>query len=129
VAAFAVHPVLARWGASQAAIRETLERSVPLDAVLVTNGTAIRKFIDDLARPYATLHRNDVSPEELERIRTEHGGYFVALLDRSDSAYWREDATANAAFVARLGAPEPVVDLRPTATDRLRIWRIEAAPR
>ena len=31
--------------------------------------------------------------------------------------------------VAHLGDPEPLVDLRVTGTDRLRIWRIEARPR
>jgi hypothetical protein len=129
VAAFAVHPVLDRWSASQATIRETIDRNVPVEAVLVANGEAIRKFIDDLARPYVTLRRNQVSPEQIERIRAEYGGFFVAFLDRSDSQYWLDDAAQNAAFVARLGDPAPLVDLRVTASDRLRIWRIEAAPR
>jgi hypothetical protein len=128
-AAFAVHPALDRWSASQAVIRDAIEQHVPVDAVLVANGTAIRKFIDDLSRPYVTLRLDRISPEQLERVRAEHGGYFVALLDRSDSDYWRDDAARNAAFLARLGDPEPLVDLRVTATDRLRIWRIEAAPR
>jgi hypothetical protein len=53
----------------------------------------------------------------------------VALLDRSDSDYWREDAARNAAFIAALGDPAPLVDLQATGTDRLRIWRIgEPAP-
>jgi 4-amino-4-deoxy-L-arabinose transferase-like glycosyltransferase len=129
VAAFAVHPSLDRWSAGQAAIRDAVERTVPVDAVLVANGVAMRKFIDDLTRPYRTLHRDRVSPEELETIRERHDGYFVAFLDRSDSAYWREDAARNAAFVARLGNPTPLVDLRATPTDRLRIWRIGAEPR
>ena len=129
LAAFAVHPVLDRFGASQAAIRFAIERNVPLDAVLVANGEAIRKHIDDLARPYATLRRNQLSPEQVEQLRERHGTFFVAFLDRSDSAYWLEDAAKNAAFVAQLGDPEPVVDLRASATDRLRIWRIEAKPR
>ena len=128
-AAFAVHPVLDRWASGQVRIRETISRNVPADAVLVANTHALRKFIDDLARPYATLRRQHASPEGLERIRREHGGYYVALLDRTDSDYWRADAAENAAFVARLGDPEPLVDLRVSATDRLRIWRIGAEPR
>jgi 4-amino-4-deoxy-L-arabinose transferase-like glycosyltransferase len=128
-AAFAVHPALDRWSASQAAIRDAIERNVPVDAVLIANGVAIRKFIDDLARPYVTLRRNRVSAEQLEQLAERHGTYFVALLDRSDSAYWRDDAAENAAFMARLGDPEPLVDLRATATDRLRVWRIEAPTR
>lgn len=110
-------------------MRDAISQHVPIDAVLVANNQAVRKFIDDLARPYVTLHRNRVSREQLERIRERYGGYFIALLDRSDSAYWRDDAAKNAAFVAQLGDPEPVVDLRASATDRLRIWRIDAEPR
>jgi 4-amino-4-deoxy-L-arabinose transferase-like glycosyltransferase len=128
-ASFAVHPVLDHWVGSQVEIRDAIARHVPRDAVLVANRQALRKFIDDLARPYMTLRRQKVSPEQLEQLREKYGAYFVALLDRSDSAYWRGDAAENAAFVARLGDPEPLVDLRVSATDRLRIWRIEAKPR
>lgn len=129
VVSFAVHPVMGRWDADQAAIREAISRAVPADAVLITNGTAIRKFIDDLERRYVTLHRDRVTPEQLRALRERHGGFVVALLDRSDSAYWRDDAARNAAFIAGLGEPAPRVDLRATATDRLRIWRIgEPAP-
>jgi len=123
-AAFALHPALDRWGASQAEIRDTLERMVPRDAVLVTNGAAIRKFIDDLERPYTTLHRNSVSPERFEQLREKHGGFVVAFLDRSDSAYWREDAAQNAAFATQLDAATLLVDVHVTPTDRLRIWRV-----
>jgi hypothetical protein len=128
-ACFAVHPVLDRWAASQVRIRDVLAQHVPLDAVLVANTHSIRKFIDDLARPYVTLNSNQVSPEQLDGLRERYGSYSVALLDRSDSAYWRDRAAQNAAFVASLGNPEPLVDLRVTGTDRLRIWRIEAQPR
>jgi hypothetical protein len=121
---FAVHPVLSRWGADQASIREAINQAVPGDAVLITNGVAIEKFIDDLARTYMTLRRNRVSPEDLRVLQERHGGFMIALLDRTDSEYWREDAARNAAFIAELGDPAPVVDLQATATDRLRIWRI-----
>jgi 4-amino-4-deoxy-L-arabinose transferase-like glycosyltransferase len=121
---FAVHPVMARWGAGQSEIREAIARTAPVDAVLITNGTALRKHIDDLARSYVTLHRDRVSPEQLRALEERHGGFLVALLDRSDSAYWREDAARNHAFIAALGDPPPDVDLRVTATDRLRIWTI-----
>lgn len=120
----AIHPVLSRWSAGQASIRSAIETHVARDAVLVINGTAIRKFVDDLARPYVTLWRDDVSPEDLAELKRRHGGYMVAFLDRNDSDYWRDDAARNEAFVGRLGAGEPLVDLRISATDRLRIWRV-----
>jgi hypothetical protein len=125
---FLVHPVFDRWTASQMRIRDALLETVPVDAVLVANH-GLGKFVDDLGRPYTTLYRSHLSPEELDQLRDRFGGYFVALLDRSDSAYWREDAAANAGFVAQLGEPAPLVDLRVTGTDRLRIWRIDAERR
>lgn len=131
--AFAVHPALGRWGAGQDSIRDAIATHVSRDAVLVVNGTAIRKFIDDLARPYVTLWRDDLSAEDLTELSRRHGGYMVAFLDRSDSDYWRSDAAKNETFVARLDAGEPLVDVRVTATDRLRIWRVgeprERSPR
>jgi len=122
--AFAVHPALGRWGAGQDAIRATLEARVPRDAVLITNGTAIRKFIDDLSRSYVTLHRRHLAPADIEQLRERHGGFLVAFLDRSDSAYWRDDAAQNEAFVAQLPDATQLVDLRASASDRLRIWRV-----
>ena len=122
--ALAVHPTLGRWGASQASIGATIEHYVPRDTVLVTNGVAVRKFVDDLARPYLTLWRDDVSPADVAKLRDRHGGFWVAFLDRSDSEYWRRDAAKNEAFVAQLEGTAPLADLRVTATDRLRIWRV-----
>ena len=92
--------------------------------MLVTNGTAIRKFIDDLARPYAVLWRDDVSVQALDSVRERHGGYLVAFLDRSDSDFWRHDAEKNTAFVAQLEDAVPLADVRVSDTDRLRIWRV-----
>jgi 4-amino-4-deoxy-L-arabinose transferase-like glycosyltransferase len=122
--AFAVHPALGRWGAGQDAIRATIETRVPRDTVLVTNGTAIRKFIDDLSRSYVTLSRHRVTREDIEQLRERHGGFLVAFLDRSDSAYWRDDAAQNEAFVALLPDATQLVDLRVSPSDRLRIWRV-----
>lgn len=129
-AALAVHPALGRWGAGQDVIRTRIDEHVPSDAVLVTNGTAIRKFIDDLARPYVTLRRDEVSEDVAAELNRRHGGYMVAFLDRSDSDYWRKDAERNADFVSRRDLGEPLVDVRVSATDRLRIWRVgEPSPR
>jgi 4-amino-4-deoxy-L-arabinose transferase-like glycosyltransferase len=120
----AVHPAFAAWSASQGRIRDAIERNVPRDAVLVGNGTAIRKFIDDYSRSYVTLHRRSVAPPQVEELLSRHDVFYMVFLDRSDSDYWREDAQHNAAFLAQMPV-EPVLleDIRPTSTDRLRIWR------
>jgi 4-amino-4-deoxy-L-arabinose transferase-like glycosyltransferase len=128
-ACFVVHPVFDHWTGSQVRIRDAIAEQVPVDAVLVINKAALRKFLDELARPYLTLNRDRVTREQLDALREKHGGYAIALLDRSDSEYWQRDAAKNAAFLASLGDPEPVVDVRVTSTDRLRIWHIGAKPR
>jgi 4-amino-4-deoxy-L-arabinose transferase-like glycosyltransferase len=125
VASFAVHPALDRWAASQAEIRAALDQHVPREAVLVANHNALGKFIDDLGRPYLTLERRDVDDAALRTLGRRHGTFFVALLDRGDSEYWLGEQVENADFATRLpGAPQPLVDVRTTATDRLRIWRV-----
>jgi 4-amino-4-deoxy-L-arabinose transferase-like glycosyltransferase len=127
LAVLAVHPTLAGWSASQAAIRDAIAANVPSDAVLVGNGVAIRKFVDDASRDYVTLTRRAVPPKQLDLLVSRHGGFYVVFLDRSDSAYWRKDAERNAEFVEQL--PDSallLVDLRPTASDHLRIWRVDA---
>ena len=47
------------------------------------------------------------------------------LLDRSDSAFWLDDARNNEAFVAKLPVtPRLELDEQLNPTDRLRIWRV-----
>jgi hypothetical protein len=121
----AVHPAMARWSASQAEIREAIERTVPRDAVMVGNGTAIRKFIDEYSRDFVTLSRRELTPEQVQQLADRYGSFHVVFLDRSDSDYWREDAIQNADFVAHLpGSQELLIDIQPTKTDRLRIWLV-----
>jgi hypothetical protein len=131
--AFAVHPVLGRWGAAQQRIRDAIAEYVPRDAVLITSHTTLRKFVDDLARPYVTLPHNYLGAGDVERLRERHGGFWIAALDRTDSAYWQADADENAEFLASVPDAATVFDEQITATDRLRILRVGtprgAAPR
>ncbi len=127
-AALAVHPVLARWGARQAEIHEAIHRHVADDAVLVTNWPATRKFLRVLDRRFSPVERDALSPEQAALLLERHGEFFIALIDRNDSAFWRRDAERNAAFVESFaGLPEPLLDRRVTATDRLRIWLVTRA--
>jgi 4-amino-4-deoxy-L-arabinose transferase-like glycosyltransferase len=127
-ASLAVHPVFARWSASQAEIRDAIARTVPYDAVLLGNGAAIRKFADEYAREFMILARHELAPGDAEALAARHPTFFVAFLDRSDSEFWRADAVRNAEFLSRLpGERTLLVDIEPTATDRLRIWRVDGA--
>lgn len=124
----AVHFTLYRWASAQAEIRDAIEQYVAHDDVLVSNGSATKKFIRELERPYLPVHRMFVTNEKAASMVERYGGFYVALLDRSDSTYWRNDAQENEAFIEGLRpAPRLELDLRATPTDRLRIWRVGSA--
>jgi 4-amino-4-deoxy-L-arabinose transferase-like glycosyltransferase len=129
-AAAVVHPVFDRWSGHQAEIRDEIHRLVREDAVLITNIPATKKFIPWLAPNYLPLNRATLPIEHANTLALYHREFFVVLLDRTDSATWREDARANAAFVAGL-EPRPtlLLDREVTRTDRLRIWRVSGRQR
>jgi hypothetical protein len=127
VAALAVHPAFAVWGATQVELRNAITEHVPLDAVLVTNWPATRKFLRELDRQYTTVQRHQTQPARVTELARRHGEVYLVLLDRSDSATWLRDREANAAFEAGLHAPhELLLDRQFSATDRLRIWRVRS---
>jgi 4-amino-4-deoxy-L-arabinose transferase-like glycosyltransferase len=123
-AAGAVHVALFRWSGQQAVIRDEIHR-LTADSVLVTNWWATKKFVRELDREYLPVDRDRVGPADAAALVERYGGFAVALLDRSDSEYWRRDAEANAAFVASLSPPPDLeLDRQVTPSDRLRIWRV-----
>jgi 4-amino-4-deoxy-L-arabinose transferase-like glycosyltransferase len=126
-AAGAVHVAYDRWSASRAEIRDLIDRTAPADALLVTNWWATRKFAGELERRYLPVDRSEVTPERALELADRHGGLFVVLLDRSDTAHWREDAGRNQAFVDGLaGRAVLELDRAVSPTDRLRVWRVDA---
>jgi hypothetical protein len=124
VAAAAVHPIFARWTASQEAIQSAIIRHAG-DAVLVGNLHAFLKFLPMLEARFHPLTRNETSNEQMATLVSRHGEFMLVLLDRSDSEYWRRDSLLNQRFVDALDpAPELLFDERLSPTDRLRIWRV-----
>jgi 4-amino-4-deoxy-L-arabinose transferase-like glycosyltransferase len=126
-AAVSVHALLDRWGAAQTQIRLALEHHTDPEGVLLTNHPATLKFLDTVERPFQLVSLYEIQPEDPERLAERHGDYHLALLDRTDSAWWLGDRERNAAFLARLRLPLTLeLDLQATPTDRLRIWRVHA---
>ncbi len=125
VASLAVHPAFARWSTTQADLGDAIHRHVGDEAVLVTNWPATRKFLRALDRRYTHVDRDEVTIGGVQRLVKRHGELYIALLERSDSDYWRRDIERSARFMARLKPPpELVLDQHFTPTDRLRIWRV-----
>jgi len=125
VATAAVHPFFSAWSASQAEIGEEIDRVVPDDAVLVTNWTGTSKLVRLLDRRYTIVKVEHTSAEEVAALVERHGEVYLVLLDRTDSAWWRGRGQLYREFLEAIGVEgEPETDLRPTSTDRLRIWRL-----
>jgi hypothetical protein len=115
----------ARWGRTQAAIRDAIYAHTDEGAVLVTNSLATDKFINELYGSRITFDRDDVGAKEVDAILERYGAFFVVFLDRTDSTFWQTETRANAAFLARLQPAHTLVfDEVMTPTDCLRIWRV-----
>ncbi|MEE2679676.1 MAG: hypothetical protein VX546_13935 [Myxococcota bacterium] len=130
VATVSVHPFFNAWSATQAQIRDEIERVVPDDAVLLTNWSGTKKFVRQLERRYVVVKVTKFPTERVAGLFERHPEVYLVLLDRTDSAWWRRRGEWIAAFLEEIGVRDaPETDLRPTSTDRLRIWRIEGPPR
>lgn len=128
-AVLAVHPAFATWSGTQDEIRDAIEAHIPDDGVLITNRRATQKFIPELDRKFKILPSHRTSLAEIDTLLGRHGEIYVALLDRTDSAWWREQSEGNVAFLESLPMPrELLVRVRPTPTDDLRIWRLTPMP-
>jgi len=123
--AAAVHPVFDRWSATQLDIREAVAEYVPNDAVLVTNHFETKKFIAEMDRRFESVNTWKESPALVSRLLERHDRVYLMFVDRDDSETRRMTTQMNADFLAGIAEPtELLVDCRPTATDRLRIWRV-----
>ena len=115
----------AEWAQSQAVIRDAIYEATPPDEVIVSNTKATGKFVDFVDGERLVLDRRALGAAGAAILLERRGGFYLVLLDRSDSDYWRRDAFDNAAFLAGLpGRRELELDLRVTSTDRLRVWRV-----
>jgi hypothetical protein len=126
-AAFAVHPVLSRYGATQVAIVRAIYDSTPAGAALVENGAAAQKYTNPVYGVRTVAFRSDYGVADLPRIVAHNPRTYLVFVDRTDSAWFRADAADNDAYVAaaerqcRLSLGH---DRWHGPTLRLRIWRV-----
>ena len=115
----------AGWGADQAAIRDAIYTKTSAGSVLVSNVRATGKFMDYVGGERRILDLERLHPSHLERLLESRGGYFLVLLQRSDSGFRRRQAFENEMRITRIPhAKDVIVDLQATPSDRLRIWRV-----
>ena len=95
--------------------------------MLVCDFATTLKFVNGVYGRRMTIDLPGADAGALLQLRERHGGYYVVLLDRLDSAVMLERARRNEEHVAELDLGSPLIDER-TAAERLRIWRV-GAPR
>ena len=129
VAAVAVHPVYAAWSDTQARIRDAIALHTDPAGVLVTDLPLTRKFVGELDRKYLPITLNDVTPGVAMDLVTRFGTFYIVLFDRNDGPYGIEQTGLNAKFIASIEPMNPILlfDREMSATERLRIWRVDQA--
>lgn len=126
IASAGVHPLFTVWGATQAVIRDAIARTLPGDAVYVTNWIGTRKFVDFAAQKYVRIERDQVTPHQIQLLVQEYEAVYVVLVGRNDSEHWIRDGERTDAFLASLrNEPKLLVDRRPSPVDRVRVWRLD----
>jgi len=129
VAAVAVHPAFAAWSATQAQISDAIDSQTDASGVLVTNLPLTRKFLRELDRKYLPVSLEFVDPDVAKDLATRFGTFDIVLLDRSDGSYGLRQTRINSEFMTSIEAMHPILqfDREMSATERLRIWRVDGA--
>lgn len=126
VAAFAVHPVIARYTATQASIVKTIYDATPDHSVIVANYSGTQKFLNPVYGARVIAYRESVGTDAMKQIVARNAATFVVLVERNDSDFYRADSMENAAYVGELSQRcrlDPVRDETFGLTHHLRIWR------
>ncbi|MGE5285180.1 MAG: ArnT family glycosyltransferase [Actinomycetota bacterium] len=125
---FAVHPIMARWAQGQGTIGAAIYSVTAPNSALVTNMVVPGKFFNLLQEPHVLAPSGEYPPSNVPRIRAVNRDTYLVFLDRTDSEFYRRECVLNERYleqVERLCRLTLVHDRRHSATDRLRIWRVE----
>jgi 4-amino-4-deoxy-L-arabinose transferase-like glycosyltransferase len=129
VSAVALQWAHAAWAADQARIRDAIYRETEEGSVVITNWRTTGKFFDILYGDRRVLRRTGMTASHISRLVKMNEHVYFVFLDRTDSAFGRQDANDSAAFRHQITRPVRLVfDLQVTPTDRLHIWRIRELP-
>ena len=93
--------------------------------VIITNWKATGKFIDLAGDGRVILRRNKMGRLAIEQLLARKGSFYLVLLDRSDSDYWRRDAFENETFIKTIRHElTTLANVHISPTDHLRIWKV-----
>ena len=89
LAAFLVHPALDRFGRAQREIAEALQVATSSQGVVVLDDVELDKYFGPWSNPRRLVSLRRLNPTDLPLLVARDGVTFLALLDRTDSAYHR----------------------------------------
>lgn len=118
------HAVHSQWSQSQAEIREAIYEHTPNGSILIINHRSLSKAVSSIYGKRIVFDKGGVDARIANALLTHNEAVYLVMLDRSDSLFWRRDAFKNEHYVSSFRPkPQKILDLRPTRTDRLRIWQ------
>jgi len=129
VLGFVVHPVLASWGAGQVAIRESLYAHTRQDAAIITNAVATEKYFNEIYGVRHVIDRYQVRPEQMGRVLEAHRFVQIALLERLDSDFFRNEAREGRDYLAAVQVfcrVELAFEHPFPSSERLRVWDVSS---
>ena len=127
VAAAGVHPLFSIWSSTQSELRDVIARSLPPNAVYITNWMATRKFIPIIGQTYLRVDRDRVTASQVALLRKTHGSVYLVLATRNDSEFWIQDEHRTEAFLESLRAePVLIADHSAGTIDRIRVFRLDS---
>jgi hypothetical protein len=128
VAAFAVHPMVARLESDARSIVAAIQRDTEEAIPVLTNHRATLKYLNPVYGARHLILRSHVSARDVRGFVAKHGALSIVFLDRDDSEPFRRDAAENARLLDELGQRCALVvqrDARHDSGVRLRVLRVD----
>ncbi|MCZ6464979.1 MAG: hypothetical protein O7A09_11645 [Proteobacteria bacterium] len=126
-AAFLVHPAYSAYNAPYRGVQEAIYEYSAEGSVVVYNSRGVRKFVNRLFGGRQFARRKLLDDDDIVTLLERHGGFTLALLDRSGSETLGEESALNREFEERtraLADMELLQEMPVGAGDHLRIWRV-----
>jgi 4-amino-4-deoxy-L-arabinose transferase-like glycosyltransferase len=124
-----VHWVHRRWSDSQLAVVQTIYSTTSSDSALLTTPSETEKFLSGVYGSREVLNRYLTTPNQVAQVLERGQPAYLVFLERSDSDFFKNLAADDEAYVHDVESQCSLSlesDRSYTATDRLRIWRVDA---
>ena len=124
VASTSVHVYLYNWSEDHARVWNGIDAHVDKEAVMVCNLEGIEKYFNRFEYHYEPVDMLYSDIDDIRGVLDRYAEFYLVLLDRSDSAFWREKSVENAKLAATL---DPHLTLlfedEVSSSMTLRIWK------